>query len=300
MANAESARALSKSNFFIDDSSIKSIIKLIVSRTLRLIIGTIRSNKPRYVVLTPSFLCKQIIYDREQKKYVSIIVRDLIDICTLGQVYEADDYGTSKLKRHNDIEFFYKKSLESGKKPLIIDCGGNIGLASKYFSDNYREAKIICIEPDAANLEQAKKNNLFTDIDFRKAAIGSENGTGEIIDTGLGNNAYRISNAKSGETQILSINELLKIYPDNNYIPFIIKIDIEGFEDDLFSKNIEWIDLFPLLIIELHDWMLPHSSNSKNFLKAISQLDRDFVYIGENIFSISNTILKPTQLPHST
>jgi hypothetical protein len=46
--------------------------------------------------------------------------------------------------------------------------------------------------------------------------------------------------------------------------------------------------------------MLPHSSNSKNFLKAISQLDRDFVYIEENIFSISNTILKPTPQPLST
>jgi FkbM family methyltransferase len=300
MAKAERERALSKSKFFIDDLSIKQIIKLVVSRTLRLIIVTLRSNKPRYVVLTPSILCKQIIYDREQKKYLSIIVRDFIDIATLGQIYVADDYGTSKLKRHNDIELFYKKSTESGKKPLIIDCGGNIGLASKYFSDNYREAKIICIEPDAANLEQAKKNNLFTEIDFLKAAIGSENGTGQIVDPGLGNNAYRISNTKSGQTQILSINELLKIYPDNNYIPFIIKIDIEGFEDDLFSKNIEWIDSFPLLIIELHDWMLPNSSNSKNFLKAISQLDRDFVYIGENVFSISNTILKPTLWPLST
>ena len=80
-------------------------------------------------------------------------------------------------------------------------------------------------------------------------------------------------------------------YSKNKYTPFIIKIDIEGFEEDLFSKNLEWVDLFPLLIIELHDWMLPKSSNSKNFLQAISKLNRDFVYIGENIFSISNTLL---------
>ena len=283
-------KSLALSKIFIKNLSLKQIFRLIINRILRIVIITLRSNKPRYVILTPSILCKQIIYDRHQKKYLSIIVRDYIDIGTFEQVYGADDYGTSKLKRHNDIESFYKKTIELNKKPLIIDCGGNIGLASKYFSENYRDAKIVCIEPDASNLEQAKKNNSFSNIDFRKAAIGSENGNGEIVDPGLGNNAYRILGTERGETQILSINELLKDYPKNNHIPFIMKIDIEGFEENLFSKNIDWIDLFPLLIIELHDWMLPRSGNSKNFLKAISQLDRDFVYIGENVFSISNTI----------
>ena len=37
----------------------------------------------------------------------------------------------------------------------------------------------------------------------------------------------------------------------------LIKIDIEGGESELFEKNIEWIEKFPLIIIELHDWMLP-------------------------------------------
>ena len=41
-----------------------------------------------------------------------------------------------------------------------------------------------------------------------------------------------------------------------------------------------------MLIIELHDWMLPGECNSKNFLRAISQYDRDFVHIAENIFSM--------------
>ncbi len=36
-----------------------------------------------------------------------------------------------------------------------------------------------------------------------------------------------------------------------------IKIDIAGFEEDLFSKCTEWIDAFPVLMVELHDGMLP-------------------------------------------
>ena len=35
----------------------------------------------------------------------------------------------------------------------------------------------------------------------------------------------------------------------------LIKIDIEGFEENLFSKNFEWIDE-KIIIIELHDWIL--------------------------------------------
>jgi hypothetical protein len=72
------------------------------------------------------------------------------------------------------------------------------------------------------------------------------------------------------------------------YQPFLVKIDIEGAEQDLFSCNVEWIEKFPILIIELHDWLLPSQGTSRNFLKAIAPLDRDFVFFGENIFSIAN------------
>jgi len=63
--------------------------------------------------------------------------------------------------------------------------------------------------------------------------------------------------------------------------------DIEGFESDLFSTNTDWIKKVTVLVVELHDWMIPNSANSHNFL-AISAESRDFVVYGENIFSIRN------------
>ena len=56
----------------------------------------------------------------------------------------------------------------------------------------------------------------------------------------------------------------------------------------MFESNLEWIDKAMVIIIELHDWLLPGSANSQNCLKALSARSRDFVYIGENIFSIRN------------
>ena len=71
----------------------------------------------------------------------------------------------------------------------------------------------------------------------------------------------------------------------------IFKIDIEGGEKSLFSGDTTWMRQFPLIIIELHDWMLPFSGSSKNFLKAVAEHEFDFVHKGENIFLFNREIL---------
>jgi hypothetical protein len=76
-----------------------------------------------------------------------------------------------------------------------------------------------------------------------------------------------------------------------NTNPLILKIDIEGGEDALFNGNTDWLSKFPLVIIELHDWMLPFSGSSRNFIKAVAQHDFDFVYRGENVFLFNRKIL---------
>jgi hypothetical protein len=40
----------------------------------------------------------------------------------------------------------------------------------------------------------------------------------------------------------------------------------------------------------LHDWMLPGKGSALPFLRCVSALDRDFLYSGENVFSIDNAI----------
>ena len=54
--------------------------------------------------------------------------------------------------------------------------------------------------------------------------------------------------------------------------------------------NTDWLKKIPMVIIELHDWLLPKQRTSANFLKTVSELDRDFNIKGENIFSIKNTL----------
>jgi hypothetical protein len=86
----------------------------------------------------------------------------------------------------------------------------------------------------------------------------------------------------------ITINEILN-YKKKNW-PFIIKIDIEGSEKDLFESNIQWMNKFKIIIIEIHDWMLPSQGISSNFIyslaKSMKKNKRDLILNGENLISI--------------
>ncbi len=56
----------------------------------------------------------------------------------------------------------------------------------------------------------------------------------------------------------------------------------------MFSGGTDWLDQFYVAAIELHDWMLPGQASSRPFLSAVAALDRDFLFRGENVFSIAN------------
>ena len=127
-------------------------------------------------------------------------------------------------------------------------------------------------------------------------AISAIAETLELFDPGVGEWGYRTREFApdspdihgGSRVQAFPIDHFLQQYKD--FAPFIVKIDIEGGERTLFSQNTDWIDLFPLLIIELHDRIFPESANSATFLRAIASRDRDFLYRSQNIFSIRNPI----------
>ena len=91
-----------------------------------------------------------------------------------------------------------------------------------------------------------------------------------------------------GDVAIISVSRTVAENIAAGFMPFVAKIDIEGGESELFAPPTDWVDQFPLLIEELHDWLLSGQGMSRSFLKCIAGLNRDFAHIGENIFSIRN------------
>jgi FkbM family methyltransferase len=210
------------------------------------------------------------------------------DLGVFEQIFVAQDYSLGRLRRGPELVQRYEAMLASGKTPIIVDAGANIGASVVYWAIHFPKAQILAIEPDGANFALLQKNTQGLNVVLHEAAIGSAEGSASLSDPGEGEWGYRTARDDAGSLSILSMNSLLESGIAANTAPFIAKIDIEGAEADLFATNTGWVQSFDLVIIELHDWLLPGQGTSRNFLKCIANLDRDFLHIGENIFSIRN------------
>lgn len=249
------------------------------------------SAHSRFIFLSPPFLHVQRVLNKASRTITPYRVRDYVDFMVLRQVFDAGHYDIGRLARGPELEARYQRIVEAGGTPLIIDCGANIGASPGYFADRFPRARVVAIEPEPGNFKLMRMNCRSERIVCLNAAVASTAATGRVVDPGEGNWGFRVEPSAEGDVRFVSIGDLLR---DSRWLgatPFIVKIDIEGFEAELFSANTDWIDRFPLMIVELHDWLLPKAGTSHAFLKAISALNRDFVHLGENIFSIANLLM---------
>ena len=117
-----------------------------------------------------------------------------------------------------------------------------------------------------------------------EAAIGAKPGK-VVVENAFGVSwglQTRRTDVSSDGVPILPISDLIKKVEGGRLL--IVKIDIEGFESDLFSENIDWLDEPSLVIIEPHDWMLPGKRSSRGFQRAFAERDFDLILNAENLF----------------
>lgn len=230
------------------------------------------------------------------RKIEVIVRRETTDTSLVGQIFVDGAFDLRRLKRVAELQEFISSVRASGRRPLIVDAGANIGLTSVYFSIQCPDAMVVAIEPAPGNFAVLQHNVKCHPVVALPCALACEAKRLELYDPGDGDWAFQTragSDTSAGlAVDSISINEIYEAY-DDQAVPFIVKIDIEGGENDVFSRNLDWIDNTPLIIVELHDWMLPKKSTSQTFLQAISGRDRDFLHFGENIFSISNNFDRP-------
>ena len=227
----------------------------------------------------------QRVWHRPSRRLITVNIAHAVEYYVFRNIFGNEDYNLARLRRWPDIKAAYDGIVAAGRAPLILDCGANIGLSAVYFALAFPAARIVAVEPQRDNFRRAVAATAgFPLVTVIEAGVASASGAARIVDPGMSTDAYRTELSTGGEVRMLTVPDLE--HDAAPAVPFLIKIDIEGFESNLFETNTGWIDDFVVLIIELHDWMLPGECNSKNFLRAISQYDRDFVHIAENIFSM--------------
>ena len=215
---------------------------------------------------------------------------DTSDEHVIWQIFAGADYDLATLRRFTEIRDFVEHRHREGLRPLIIDAGANIGISAAFFALTFPTALIVAIEPEAGNFDLLVKNTQGLDVRCLKAALSAESGEAAVVDTGGGAWAFRTEKSQAGDIPCVTMDALYDEYGDADLYPFLAKIDIEGGEQDVFARNTGWVAGTPLIVTELHDWLFPRQGTALPFLRSVSQLDRDFVYRGENVFSIANDL----------
>jgi FkbM family methyltransferase len=178
--------------------------------------------------------------------------------------------------------------IHMAKPPLIVDCGANIGLSSIWLATKFPHARIYSIEPDPENFRALTKNTAeYRNIIPINAAIWDTHTQLYLGNIDAPPNARQVNESAPPEgsvctTQAVTVEEIMQGADAERAM--IVKVDIEGAEACLFRSNTDWLDRVDLLIIELHDWMLPGQRSSQTFLRRISRGDFEVAQNGENFF----------------
>lgn len=166
----------------------------------------------------------------------------------------------------------------------IIDGGANVGIASVYFANKFKDAEIISIEPEENNFNLLKENTLpYQHIECLQAGIWNKNESIYINNPDALAAGFMVeTNRKEGKhLEGITIDEIMKL--KNWHQIDILKMDIEGAELEVFSgKDLAWLGKTKLLIIELHDFY--KANCTRTFFNAISTMRYDAYFHHENIF----------------
>lgn len=200
------------------------------------------------------------------------------------QVFRDRQYDLARFPQAVAVEAAYQRIIGAGKKPLIVDCGANNGAGSLWFARQYREAHIVALEPEPANAQMCRLNCRDIGVEVIEAAIGSRTGTVSLVTEGKESLAIQTTRSATGRVPVATIPE---IFAANVEVctPFLVKIDIEGFESDLFAEATDWVRDVVVLVIEPHDYMLPGTSH--NLQRVMARHDFDLLISGENLVYVN-------------
>ncbi len=203
------------------------------------------------------------------------------------EVYGREEYLPSNAPFTSSLDEAYREVLSEGKRPLILDLGANIGVSALQFSERFPEASVIALEPSESNFKQLEANcRSASNVKSHLAAVNASDAQLNLFDgPESANNAFRTFSAEGPQpiAMVPGISPETLLAQHSEFQPLLVKIDIEGFESELFKNRPNWIEQFPFVMTELHDWMLWGQASSNSMLLATLNSKRDIVISGENL-----------------
>jgi FkbM family methyltransferase len=209
--------------------------------------------------------------------------RDESDFHTVRQTFRDRQYAIENHDVADRVRRRYEEILAEGKTPVIVDAGANIGASALWFGAEYPRAAIVAIEPEPETVAMLRKNLAGRpNMTILAAAVGAR--PGHVTLTNFGHSSGTRAERTDDGMPVVTIQQAADHAPNGALL--IVKVDIEGFEDDLFAENLDWIDEAVAVFIEPHDWMLAGRHTSRNFQRAFGVRDRELFLIDENLLYV--------------
>ena len=213
-----------------------------------------------YLVLT----AKTLLFGRSCPNRVSV----------LGRLVSPDSYA---LLRMLFVEIFVRREYEFSSEredPLIIDCGGNIGMATLFFSLQYPEARIVTLEPSPGSFEALKKLkgwNGLSRLELHNVAAAANEGERDFYyDEQHPASVTASVVAKRGGVVAVRVRTARVSTFINERVDFL-KIDIEGAEMEVIEELASSGKMVHVqqMAIEFHHHMVPNDDRMSQLLKIL-------------------------------
>lgn len=147
-------------------------------------------------------------------------------------------------------------------RPVIVDAGANIGLASLWLADCYPNARLHCFEPEADTFDLLRHNlRQIPDARCTRAALGVQSGE---IALHVTENASDHSVFDTGVPARREVVPCLRLgdYLEENGIETVdlLKIDVEGSELAVLQGLGERIDRVKVIVGEFHERLVDEAA----------------------------------------
>jgi FkbM family methyltransferase len=157
---------------------------------------------------------------------------------------------------HSLYEIFIEETYKfktSNPRPLIIDCGSNVGLSIIYFKRSHPAARVIGFEPDPEIFMMMQRNLKqfeFSGVELVNKAVWIDEGELSFNSSGALGGAieFKQSTTKS-KTVVETVR--LKNYLKDQRIDFL-KIDVEGAEFEIVNDCLDELSNVDRIFIEYH------------------------------------------------
>jgi FkbM family methyltransferase len=130
----------------------------------------------------------------------------------------------------------------------IVDLGANTGLAARWLLRRFPGARLVAVEPQDGNLAVLRRNLDGAPASVLGACVGAT--ARRVTMVGAREDGFRMSDGGEGDTAVITMGDVLDELGGDRID--VLKVDIEGAEEELFADCAAWIDRVGVLSVECH------------------------------------------------